>query len=70
MNCDFSSNNNIWARLGVFVAAILNFVGLFLLWQIDLNFVYEFFVSHSELEFWTSNFRLQISEIPTEHLDF
>ena len=41
MNGDFSSNNNIWAWvLWVFVAAILNFVGLFLLWQIDWNFAY------------------------------
>ena len=31
MNCDFSSNNNIWAKFYDFLAAILNFVGLFLL---------------------------------------
>ena len=27
MNCDFSSNNNIWARFYGFVVAILNLVG-------------------------------------------
>ena len=32
MNCDFSSNNNIWAWFyEFFVASILNFVWLFLL---------------------------------------
>ena len=33
INCDFSSNNNIWARFygGHFMVAILNLVGLFLL---------------------------------------
>ena len=42
--CNFSSNNNIWAWFYVvFVAAILNFAGLFLLWQTDRNFAYEFF---------------------------
>ena len=33
------------------MAAILNFVGLFLLGQIDWNFTYEILGSHSELEF-------------------
>ena len=32
-----------------FVVAILNLVGLFLLWQIDWNFAYEFSGRHSEL---------------------
>ena len=48
-NCDFSSNNNEF--LWVFVATILNFVGLFLLWQNDWNFEYEFFGSQLEREF-------------------
>ena len=34
-----------------FVEAILNFVGLFLLWQVDWNFVNGFFGTHFELEF-------------------
>ena len=34
----------------VFLVAILNFVGLFLLCQIDWNLAYEVFGSHSELE--------------------
>ena len=34
-----------------FLSAILNFVVLFSLYQIDCNFVYEFFLSHFEFEF-------------------
>ena len=33
-NCDFSSNNNVWTWFYQFLAAILNFVWLFLLRQI------------------------------------
>ena len=51
----------IMFRLGFmsFVAAILNFVGLFLLRQIDCNFVHGFFGSHFELKFLISEFGLQ-----------
>ena len=35
--------------VGLGLAAILNLVGLFLLLQINWNFGYEFFASHSEL---------------------
>ena len=38
-------------RLMSFLLAILNFVGLSLLWQIDWNSVYVFFGSHFKLEF-------------------
>ena len=31
------------------MVAILNLVGLFLLWEIDWHFAFEFFGSHSEL---------------------
>ena len=34
-----------------FLAAIVNFVGLFLLRPIDLNFINVFFDNHFELEF-------------------
>ena len=60
-----------------FVAAILNFVGLFSLWQIDWNFVHGFSGSRFELEFWISDFKIRIldfefqkSEVPTELLHF
>ena len=44
-------------RLMSFLSAILNFVGLFLLKQIDWNFVHGFFCSHLELEFQISDHR-------------
>ena len=71
MNCDFSSNNNIWARFYEF---------LWRPFRILLGYFYydrligisrmSFFGSHSELEFQTSDFRLQISEVATEFLHF
>ena len=35
LNCDFSTNNNVWTKFYELLTAILNFVGLFLLGQID-----------------------------------
>ena len=50
--CDFQVTINytwIVTFQVVFVVAILNLVELILLWQINWNFAYEFFASHSEL---------------------
>ena len=49
----------------IFLPAILNFVGYFLLWQIDWNFVYGFFRSHLN---W--NFKFQALEFGPQTANF
>ena len=68
VNCDFSSNDNVWTS---FVAAILNFVGLFLLWKIDWNFVHTGFLTailnwNLKFRLQNSDFKFQKSEVPIE----
>ena len=66
MNCDFSSNNNIWARFYE------------ILWppfRILLGyFYYDRLIGISRMSFLAAilnwNFRRQISEVPTELLHF
>ena len=68
MNCDFSSNNNIWARFYEF-----------LWWPFWIwlgYFYYDRLIDISRLSFLAailncnSDFRFQISEVPTEILQF
>ena len=69
INCDFSSNNNVWTT---FYAL---FVGHFLLWEIDWNSVHVFFwqlfwIGILDFRLQNSVFRLQILKVPTERLYF
>ena len=52
------------------MVAILNLVGKFNYDRLMGISSMSFFGSHSELKFSTSDFRLQISEVPTELLQF
>ena len=62
-NCDFSSNNNIWAMFYDILAAIFNFVG---------SFYYDKLIVISRTSFLAAilncNFRLQTSNLVTTEL--
>ena len=74
-NCDFSSNNYVWTRFYDFLSAIVNFVGLILLWKIDWNLVHgfcwqPFWIGILDFRLKSSDFRLRISEIGSPHWAF